>query len=40
MKTTEQDFNVLQFITLYKVVLTYFESVGEILKCDLSKESY
>ena len=38
MKATEQDFNVLQFVTLYKVVLTNFESVGEILKCDHSKE--
>ena len=27
------------FIMLYKVVLT-FESVGEILKCDHSNESY
>ena len=28
-----------QFIVLYKVILT-FESVGEILKCDHSNESY
>ena len=30
---------VVLFIMLYKVVLT-FESVGEILKCDHSNESY
>ena len=39
MKATEQYFPVVQFIMLYKVVLT-FESVGEILKCDHSNESY
>ena len=39
MKTTEQYFPVVQFIMLYKVVLT-FESVDEILKCDHSDESY
>ena len=32
-------FPVVLFIMLYKVVLT-FESVGEILKCDHSNESY
>ena len=30
---------VMQFIMLYKVVLT-FESVDETLKCDHSNESY
>ena len=39
MKATEQFFPVALFIMLYKVVLT-FESVGEILKCDHSNESY
>ena len=39
MKATEQYFPVVLFIMLYKVVLT-FESVGEILKCNHSNESY
>ena len=39
MKATEQYFPVVLFIMLYKVVLTS-ESVEEILKCDLSNESY
>ena len=39
MKATAQYFPMLLFIMLYKVVLT-FESVGEILKCDHSNESY
>ena len=39
MKATEQYFPVVLFIMLYKVVLT-FESVNEILWCDLSNESY
>ena len=39
MKATEQYFHVVLFIKLYNVVLT-FESVGEILKCDHSNESY
>ena len=39
MKATEQYFSVVLFITLYKEVLT-FESLGEILKCDHSNESY
>ena len=39
MKATKQHFPVVLFIMLYKVVLT-FESVGEILKCDHSNESY
>ena len=39
MDSTEQYFSVVQFIMLYKVVLT-FESVDEILKCDHSVESY
>ena len=39
MKATEQYFPVVLFIMLYKVVLS-FESVGEILKCDHSNESY
>ena len=38
-KVTKQYFPVVLFIMLYKVVLT-FESVGEILKCDHSNESY
>ena len=33
MTATEQYFPVVQFIVLYKVVLT-FEPVDEILKCD------
>ena len=39
MKATGQYFPVVLFIMLYKVVLT-FESVNEILMCDLSNESY
>ena len=39
MKATEQNFLVVLFIMLYKVVLT-LESVDEILKCDHSNESY
>ena len=40
MKATEQeDFPVVLFILLYKVVLT-FMSVNEILWCDHSNESY
>ena len=39
MKATEQYLPVELFITLYKVVPT-FESVGEILWCDHSNESY
>ena len=39
MKATEQDFSVVLFIMLYKVVLT-FQFVDEILKCDHSNESY
>ena len=39
MRATEQYFPVELLIMLYKVVLT-FESVGEILKCDHSNESY
>ena len=39
MKATEQYFHVVLFIMMYKVVLT-FESMGEILKCDHSNESY
>ena len=35
MKATEQYFPVVLFIALYKVFLT-FESVDEILKCDLT----
>ena len=33
MKATEQNYLVVLFIMLYKVVLT-FKSVDEILKCD------
>ena len=39
MKAIEQYFPVVPFIMPYKVVLP-FESVGEILKCDHSNESY
>ena len=39
MKATEQQFPVVLFIILYKVVLTC-ESVDEIIKCDHSNESY
>ena len=39
MKATEQYFPVVLFIMLYHVDVT-FESVGEILKCEHSKESY
>ena len=39
MKAIEQYFPVVLFIMLYRVVLL-FESVGEILKCDNSNESY
>ena len=42
MKATEQNFPVVLFIMLYKVVLT-FESVDEMsssLECDHSNESY
>ena len=39
MKAIEQYFPVVLFIMLNKVVLC-FESVDEVLKCDLSKESY
>ena len=39
MKAIEQYFFEVLFITLYKVVFT-FESVDEILKCDLSDENH
>ena len=39
MKATERYFPVALFVMPYKVVLT-FESVGEIVKFDLSNESY
>ena len=39
VKPTEQNFPLVLFIILYRVVLT-FESVDEILKCDHSNESY
>ena len=39
MKAIERYFPVVLFIMLYKVVLT-FESMGKILKCDHSNESY
>ena len=38
MKATGQDFPVVLFIMLYKVVLT-FEFVDEILWCDHSNET-
>ena len=39
MKAIEQDFYVVLFIMLYKVVLT-FKSVYATLMCDHSNESY
>jgi len=39
MNATDQFFPVVQFIMIYKVVLT-FKSMDEILKCDHSKESH
>jgi len=39
MNAIEQYFPVVQFIMLYKVVLS-FESVDEILKCDHSYEGF
>ena len=39
MKATELYFPVVQFIMLYKMVLTIV-SVDEILKCDHSNEIY
>ena len=39
MKATEQYFPVVLFVVQYKEALA-FESVGEILKCDHSNESY
>ena len=39
IKDTKQYFPAELFSVLYKVVLA-FESVGEILKCDHSNESY
>ena len=39
MKAIEQYFPVVQFIMLYKVLLT-LESVDDILKCDHSNEGY
>ena len=39
MKATEQYFHIVQFSTLYKVILD-FESVYEILKRNHSNESY
>ena len=39
MKATKQYFQVVLFIMLYKMVLT-FESVDESLWCDNSNESY
>ena len=39
MKATEQNFPVMLLIMLYKAIFN-FESVGEILKCNHSNESY
>ena len=39
MKVTKQYFPEVLFVILYKVVLP-FESIGEILQCDHSNESY
>ena len=38
LKASEQYFPVVLFIMLYKVVLT-FESVDEILKCDIQMKA-
>ena len=38
--TTEQYFPVVLFIMLYKVILTFLESMDEILKCDHSIVSH
>ena len=38
MKATEQYFPVMLFVMLYKVLLT-FESVDEILKCDIQMKA-
>ena len=40
MKAIEQYFHVVLFIMLYKVLLTFAESVDETLVCDHSNESY
>ena len=40
LNAIEQYFPVVLFIKRYKVFLTLFESVDEILKYDHSKESY
>ena len=39
MKVTDQYFDVVLFVMLYKVVLI-FKSVDEMLLCDHSNESY
>ena len=39
MEATEQNFPVVLFITLYKVVVT-FESVYKVIKCERSNQSY
>ena len=39
MKVTEKYFPVVLFIIQYEVALT-FESVGKIITCDHSNESY
>ena len=39
MKLTEKYFLMVMFRMLYRVVLT-FESLGDILKCEHSNESY
>ena len=39
-EVTEQYFPVVIFIVLFKMVLTSFESVDNILKCDHLNESY
>ena len=39
LKATEQNFPVVLFLMLFTLVTT-FESVNEILKCDHSNESY
>ena len=39
VKSTEQYFRVVLFITLSEIILT-FGSVDDIIKCDHSSESY
>ena len=40
MKAFKQYFPLMLYIILYRVVLTNFEPVDEILKCDYSNKSF